>query len=94
MWAAWKRPLRWKSQSIDSARISSSIHSSAVAPSARIALARSAPWREASSSAEGFTLVLIWPPLRVLQPQPARSASRTSVLRPARAVTSAALSPV
>jgi hypothetical protein len=41
-----------------------------------------------------LTLVEICPPLRVLQPKPASSASSTSVSRPPRAVCSAALSPV
>jgi len=45
-------------------------------------------------SKPGLTLVEISPPLRVLQPKPASSASSTSVSRPPRAVCSAALSPV
>ena len=56
--------------------------------------ARSNPNFAASFSSEGFTLVLIWPPLRLLHPYPGSSASTTSVERPPRAVVSAALSPV
>jgi hypothetical protein len=43
---------------------------------------------------EGLTLVEICPPLRVEQPQPAASASMTTVSSPARAVSMAACNPV
>src|SRR5215470_18571078 len=59
-----------------------------------MAKARSSPWSGARSSNPGLRLVLTCPPFRVLQPQPASSASSTKVVRPARAMGRAAERPV
>jgi hypothetical protein len=59
-----------------------------------MATARASPYRRLSVENDGLTLVEICPPLRVLHPKPAASASTTTVSSPARAVCTAACRPV